>query len=194
MWLVVQPGKKKRYGRSLLHHGLQWAAGGQPVSPRATAPGASSAPPSSLTLVPEGLLCSVFILISPSQLLCSGFFCLLLNITEFHQHHWWAQLWAVVQQFWDWPELAVSSGDKCGGNSWCLLTEVTPAAPLLPKLCHINPIAVLLKGSDLYITNTQNVSWWSSELLCVLQLHIREKTSTFFEERLHLSSWMQVYS
>lgn len=78
-------------------------------------------------------------------------------------------------QFWSWLELAVNSGDRCGGNSWCLLREVTPAIPLLPKPCCINPIVALLKGSDLHTTNTQNVSWWSSELLCVLLLHIREK-------------------
>lgn len=61
-------------------------------------------------------------------------------------------------KFGSWPELAVSPRYKCGGNSWCLLTEVTPAAPLLQKPCHINPRVALLKGRDLHITNAQNVS------------------------------------
>lgn len=99
------------------------------------------------------------------------FFCLLLNVlsqgfistTDGLSFGQWAVL-ELARTGCLWGQLLLSShrSHPCSHPS----TATKP--------CHINLIVTLLKGSDLHMTNTQNVSWWSSELLCVLQLHIRE--------------------
>lgn len=37
-------------------------------------------------------------------------------------------------------DLAGAGSDMTWGSFWALLTEETPAAPLLLKLCHVNPV------------------------------------------------------
>lgn len=98
----------------------------------------TSSSPSPLTLVSAELFLSHFSYSSFLQWLCSVFY-LFSNMfsQRCHQRCCLAQQGPAVALF---RELAGTSCVWHGGSPWLLLMEAIPAAPPLPKSCHVDPI------------------------------------------------------
>jgi len=137
-------------GGDLLHHGPPWTARGQPASPWSSARAAMEdsllqhlehllPPPSSLTLVSAELFLSHHLTpLSSLPFHCSSFFFLLLKYI-IPKALPLSLIGLALSRGRSILEPDGSGFIRHGGSFSQLLTEATPIAPLLPKLCHTNP-------------------------------------------------------